>query len=116
MKALNLALAAMAGSAAAAGDKTRGADLFEDRCAMCHVADGGGQGPSLNGVVGRKAASRKGANYTPALKAAHLVWTPANLDRFLTDPAKMVPGTAMSIRVTNPTQRADIIIYLATVK
>ena len=111
-----MAVSALAGVAHAAGDKGKGAELFEDRCAMCHLAGGGGQGPSLKGVVGRKAGSAKQGSYTPALKAAQLVWTPDNLDRFLTDPGKLVPGTAMPVRITNPAQRADIISYLSTVK
>jgi cytochrome c len=93
-----------------------GAETFEDRCAMCHVAGGGGQGPSLTGVVGRRAASLPGFSYTSALKASGLTWTPANLDRFLTNPGAMVPGTAMVVRINDATQRAELIRYLATQK
>ena len=103
-------------SALAAGDKARGADVFEDRCAICHVADGTGQGPRLNGVVGRKAATLKNVNYTAALKAAGITWSPATLDGFLSDPGKSVPGTAMTVHVPNAAQRADLIAYLASLK
>ena len=114
---LVLALAkGCAATSAQAGDAVHGASLFEDRCAICHVPAGGGQGPSLRRVVGRKAASVSKVSYSPALRASHLVWTAANLDRFLTDPGKMVPGTAMPIRLPNPAQRADLITYLATLK
>jgi len=91
-----------------------GADLFEDRCVGCHFASGGGQGPPLTGVVGRKAGSVAGFAYTPAMKASGLVWTAANLDRFLADPAKLVPGTSMPIQVPDAAQRAAILNYLAT--
>jgi cytochrome c len=90
-----------------------GSDLFEESCSGCHVPAGGGQGPSLTGVVGRRAGSVTGFDYSPALKASGIVWTNANLDRFLTDPGKMVPGTAMPIHVTDAAQRAAIIGYLA---
>ena len=111
--AVGTVIAAGARGAVAAGDAKAGAALFEDRCAICHVAKGGGQGPSLVGVVGRKAASVKGFGYSSALKAANLSWTAAKLDVFLTNPGKAVPGTAMPIRVSDATQRADLIAYFA---
>ena len=83
---------------------------------MCHIAGGGGQGPSLTGVVGRPAGSAPGFAYTPALKASGLTWTPANLDRFLVNPAALVPGTAMVVRINDAAQRAALIRFLATQK
>jgi cytochrome c len=103
-------------SRAAAQPSPSGADLFGDRCAMCHLAGGGGQGPSLTGVAGRKAGGTPGFAYTPAMKASNLTWTPDNLDRFLADPAKLVPGTAMPIRVPDAAQRGAIIGYLTSKK
>jgi cytochrome c len=93
-----------------------GAETFEDRCAMCHIAGGGGQGPSLTGVVGRRAGSLPSYAYTPALKGSGLTWTPANLDRFLTNPGALVPGTAMVVRVNDAAQRAALIQFLAAQK
>jgi cytochrome c len=94
------------------GDPASGAALFEDRCVMCHVAGGGGQGPSLTGVFGRKAGSFGGFHYTSALQASGIVWTAPELDLFLSGPGKAVPGTAMPMAVPDPRQRADIISYL----
>jgi cytochrome c2 len=96
-----------------AGDAAAGEDLFLDRCAMCHVAEGGGQGPSLKGVYGRKAASAPGFAYSAALKASGVTWTAPQLDRFLTNPGAAIPGTAMPITVPDPKQRADLIAYFA---
>jgi cytochrome c2 len=96
-----------------AGDATVGEDLFFDRCAMCHVAEGGGEGPSLTGVLGRKAASAPGFPYSDALKAFGKVWTAAELDVFLSDPGKAVPGTAMPLKVPGARERAALISYLA---
>jgi cytochrome c2 len=107
------ALGPAAVSAQPASDPAAGENLFLDRCAMCHVAEGGGQGPSLTGVYGRRAASKPGFAYSAALKASGLTWTGPELDRFLADPAKAVPGTAMPIRIADPKQRADLIAYLA---
>ena len=109
-----ITLLALASAARVAAEPQSGSDLFEDRCAGCHVPAGGGQGPSLTGVVGRKAGAAPGFDYTAALKASGVVWTKANLDQFLADPGKMVPGTAMPIHIPDAAQRAAIVSYLAT--
>ena len=96
------------------GDAAAGENLFYDRCAMCHIAEGGGQGPSLEGLYGRRAASVPGFAYSDALKASGLTWNGPNLDRFLADPRAMVPGTAMPILVADPAQRADLIAWFAS--
>jgi cytochrome c len=99
-----------------AQDAAKGADVYQDRCGACHVLNGIGQGPSLVGVVGRKAASLPGFSYSDAMKASDLTWTSANLDRFLTGPTKLVPGTAMRAVVPDPAERRDLIAYLASLK
>lgn len=105
---ISLMLFSLAG-AARAGD---GRQAFEDRCQMCHVPEGGGQGPSLTTVSGRKAASVPNFTYSQALKDSSLVWTRQTLEQFLADPRAMVPGTAMPIRVADAAVRADIVAYL----
>jgi cytochrome c len=107
------ALAQPAPGGAAKGDAAAGEDLFLDRCAMCHIAEGGGQGPSLKGLYGRKAASVPGFAYSPALKASGVTWTAPELDRFLTNPGAAIPGTAMPITVPDAKQRADLIAWFA---
>ena len=119
MKAVVLSLAiAFSATAAMAADAKLGQQTFRAQCGVCHQGgpgDGeGGQGPNLNGVVERKAASAPGFPYTPALKTSGLVWTKENLDRFLTDPSKLVPGTAMPISVPDAKTRQDLIAYLAS--
>jgi cytochrome c len=109
-------LSALAQAAAPAGDRAAGEDLFLDRCAMCHVAEGGGQGPSLQGVYGRKAAAAPGFAYSAALKASGVTWTAPELDRFLTNPSAAIPGTAMPITVPDAAQRANLIAYFAAQK
>ncbi|MFT3998465.1 MAG: c-type cytochrome [Asticcacaulis sp.] len=93
-----------------------GEDLFDLYCSGCHeVGPANGQGPSLKGVVGRKVASVKGFAYSPVLKAAGTKgtrWDAATLDRFLTDPSKAYPGTAMPQSVSKPENRKAIIAYL----
>jgi cytochrome c len=117
LAALALGAALVAGAAQAQpGDAKKGADVYDDRCSGCHVIGGVGQGPNLAGVVGRKAGASPGFDYTPALKGSGLVWTPANLDRWLQGPQNVVPGTAMTTLVPDATERRDLIAYLATLK
>jgi cytochrome c len=112
--AVALSLAGQVPAQPSAGDVARGQGLFQDRCSMCHVLGGVGMGPDLTGVVGRKAGTFANFNYSPALKASGVTWTAANLDRFLTDPRAMVPGTAMRVKLIEPTDRHDLVAYLAS--
>ena len=116
----NAALAVVLMAAGAAhgqtGDAAKGADAYDDRCSGCHVMGGIGQGPNLAGVVGRKAGATPGFGYTAALKGSGLTWTPANLERWLAGPQKLVPGTAMTAVVPDAVERRELIAYLATLK
>lgn len=93
-----------------------GDQLFRQRCAMCHSVDPARNlplGPNLSRVVGRKAAST-GFAYSPQLKASGLTWDRATLDRYLTAPTRVVPGTKMVVAVPNAAERAALIAHLAT--
>jgi cytochrome c len=108
-------------AASLAADAANGQAQFRGQCGVCHTAgkdDGdGSQGPALAGVIGRKAGGDQNfGGYTQALTDDKDVWTEANLAAFLENPQKVVPGTAMPIRVGSPAERADIAAYLATVK
>ena len=107
--------------APAAGDAARGKTLFQQSCAICHatgLADRpqAGQGPLLAGVVGRQAGSLNSFGYTKALVASHLTWDATTLDKFLTAPTAVVPGTNMVIPTPNATDRGDLIAFLSTLK
>lgn len=112
---LPIAVLTLASTPSFAADKPDGAVLYRQRCASCHGAPDRPStlAPNLTGVVGRKAASTA-FNYSAALKASGLTWNRANLDRFLTAPARMVPGTRMAISVTDAAQRAAVLDYLAS--
>ncbi len=120
----NIALAALlaqlasVGAAQAAGSVSAGAQVYANQCAMCHSNQPGGQGigPSLAGVYGKPAASQAGYDFSPALKAAHLIWNDATLNKFLAAPQATVPGTKMPYAgLTNAAQRANVIAYLASI-
>jgi glucose/arabinose dehydrogenase/cytochrome c2 len=98
-----------------ASDPKAGKTFFEQQCSLCHSAaagdNGGSQGPSLIGLYGRPAASDARFGYTSELKASELTWDGATLDRFLTAPSSVVPGTAMGVAVSNKTDRDNLIAY-----
>jgi len=117
------ALIGVAGAAEAqtslGGDAIRGAAVFKQQCSACHSVEPGAEGaaPNLRGVLRRKAGSDPGFTaYTPAIKASRIIWTPANLDTFLSGPSRMIPGTAMPITVPDAKTRHDLIAYLGSLK
>jgi cytochrome c len=88
------------------------------QCSVCHSTDGSnGVGPSLKGVIGRKAGEFAGFRFSRALKASGLVWDENSLDLYLTDPQKAVPGNVMPFAgLADPKLRAALIAYLASLK
>ena len=105
-----------ASSAQAAGDATRGRAAYETRCGACHSPQAARVGPRHAGVLGRRAGSVDGYDYSPALKASRLVWDAASLDRWLADPEAVIPGQRMGYRLDDAAARADIVAYLATLR
>lgn len=93
-------------------DPDHGQQLFAERCSACHALGSNKYGPALSGIIGRRVGSAPGYPYSPALKTASFVWSIDNLDRWLTDPQKFIPGTKMPVRVLERTSRRDIISYL----
>jgi len=117
MRALVIAAALLlAATAAQAGDAARGKIAFGRECAMCHRVIANTRdsvGPGLDGIAGRKAGSKPGFDYSDAMKKSGIVWNEATLDRFLADPLRTVPGTAMGYAgIKDPKERADLIAYL----
>jgi cytochrome c len=85
-------------------------------CKACHRVGEGAKntvGPSLNGIVGRQAATVEGFNYSDALKNSGLTWDEAALAEYFKNPKAKVPGTKMAFAgVKDDTKIADIIAYL----
>ena len=112
-------LAVPAAVAHAEGDAAHGKQIFET-CGICHSNQPGQVklGPSLFGIVGRQAGSMPGFRYTPGVQklSGDVTWTPEQIFKWLADPSKMAPGTAMSFNLPGEKDRADVIAYLATLK
>jgi glucose/arabinose dehydrogenase/cytochrome c2 len=109
----------LAAAPAFAAEAGAGKSLFRERCSVCHTAesgdDGGAQGPSLIGLIGRAAASAPQFSYTAALRDSKLTWDEATLQRFLAAPTGVVPGTSMVLAVPDGTDRDNLIAYFHSV-
>ena len=107
-----LVLATWQGTAHAAGNVAAGQALYQARCSTCHSIDYNGVGPAHKGVYGRKAGSASDYAYSPALQASKIIWDEKSLDKWLTNPEKLVPGQKMGFMVASPKERSDLIAFL----
>ncbi len=112
------------------GDAEKGEKEFK-KCKACHmvqspegedIVKGGKTGPNLYGVVGRKAGTEEGFKYSDALiklGEAGEVWTPEDLEHYITDPNSYVQEktgddslkTKMTFKLNK--NQADVVAFLA---
>jgi cytochrome c len=115
-----IALAAQPTRAATAANAAEGKRVFETQCAVCHSPkpEFHKEGPSLAGVYGRRAGTAPFFPHYQALKGSSVVWTDETLDAWLADPRAFAGdrNTAMSLKLTDPNQRASVIAYLKTLR
>ena len=99
-----------------AADAAHGKALFS-ACIACHSETADAQGPSLKGVVGRKAGSLEDFRYSSAMKRSDIIWDAANLREYLHDPQAKVKGNHMPFSgYSNIGDAADVAAYLQTYK
>jgi len=113
-----LLLAVGATGAAYAQDAVHGKQVYWS-CAYCHGVTGqnGPVGPKLVGVIGRQAGTLTGFPYSDAMKGSGLIWDEATLGAFVANPSQMVQGTRMVFPgLSNPTDAADVVSYIKTLK
>lgn len=122
MSAMAIASVAMFSGAASADNEAMmqaaGKQIFE-KCVSCHSADSSKNafGPSLTGVVGRKAASNPRFAYSDALKKSGITWTEDNLRKWVAGNDTFVPGTRMRhVEITDQAEQDYLIAYLKSLK
>jgi cytochrome c len=86
-------------------------------CRACHQIGPNAKnavGPVLNGIIGRTAGTYPDYIYTPANKDSGIVWTPEELDKYLTSPQTVVPHTKMIFPgLKDEQKRKDVVAFLA---
>jgi cytochrome c len=107
----------------ATADPVKGETLFKKNCRTCHASDSGTgnlKGPSLWNIVGHTRGKIPGYKYSPVLREIGGVWSYENLNIFISDPSRAIPGTEMLLNprtnmlneMLNDAERADIIAFL----
>ncbi|MCV2869607.1 cytochrome c family protein [Defluviimonas sp. WL0002] len=88
------------------------------KCKACHTAEKDAPnrvGPNLYGIVGQEKGAAEGFRYSPAIATAGGAWSPQELDAYLENPRRAIPGTRMAFPgLRDPEDRADVIAYLRT--
>ncbi|HEX4889471.1 MAG TPA: cytochrome c family protein [Alphaproteobacteria bacterium] len=108
---------AIAGQALALepGDAAAGAKVFK-KCQACHsivAADGNKIGPNLHGVIGRKAGTQEGFNYSDAMKASGIVWDEASIEKYLRDPKGFIPKNKMAfVGLKKDSDLANVLAFI----
>ena len=115
-----IAVLVVAGATANRGyaqDAGHGKTIFK-ACAACHATDHANRvGPGLGGLIGRKAGTVPGFPYSDAMKESDVVWDAKILNAYVESPQQVVPGNRMPYAgLKNPTDRMDLVAYLATLK
>lgn len=117
-RAVLAALLAVAGAGQAmAQDAAAGEKVFA-ACKFCHqVGDDAKNavGPVLNALIGRKAGSVAGYNYSDANKTSGLTWDEATFTAYIKDPKAKIPGTKKVFAGIKDEQKIqDLVAYLHT--
>jgi cytochrome c len=93
---------------------------YNNACRTCHSfkPDDNRLGPTLHGIVGRKAGSIEGFAFSPAMKSSGITWDEANLDKFIANPEAVVSGNGMKPfgGIADAGERKKIVDYLKTLK
>lgn len=104
------------------GNPEAGEDVFK-KCRACHDVGPSAKnkvGPLLNGILGRKSGTVEGFAYSDANKAAGaagLVWTEAEMLKYLENPMAYMPKNKMAFAGLKDEQdRRDVIAYLTKFK
>jgi cytochrome c len=111
-----LAAALSTGSTVApAGDVENGKSIF-NKCRACHQVGENAKnlvGPKLNGLIGRKAGSVEGYNYSEANKSSGIVWDEATFREYIKNPKGKIPNTKMVFAgLSDDADIDDLLAYL----
>jgi cytochrome c len=99
----------------AGGDWDAGSDVFDTYCSDCHSVSPKGtnrKGPTLYRLMGRRAGTIPGFDYSPGMRASGIVWNPATLNAYLANPRGMIRDGKMKKGLGKSEDRANVITFL----
>lgn len=100
-----------------AQDAAAGKAVFKSICNLCHDSVEGKNrvGPSLYGVVGRRAGSIPNYAYSDVVKSSGITWNEQTIDKWISGPQAVLPGTKMTYGgLKDEQKRRDVIAFLKT--
>ena len=99
-------------------DINAGKEYFLRKCSSCHdefKSTTHGKGPNLWNVIGRKAGTAKGFDYSDAMRQSGHTWNYATLNYYLTKTKRAVPGRSMNFKgIRKDSDRAKLILFLSS--
>jgi len=110
--ALTLALSQ---TARADGDAAKGEKVF-GKCKACHeiASDKNKVGPTLHGVIGRKAGTVPGFKYSEAMAGADVTWDATTIAEYVAKPKEFVPGNKMAFAgLKKEDEIEDLVAYIS---
>ena len=116
--ALAAAAAALAlvlgGPARADGDAAKGEKVYA-KCKTCHeiATDKNKVGPTLQGVIGRKAGTVQGFKYSEAMVNSGVTWDVATIAEYVAKPKEFIAGNKMAFSgLKKEDEIEDLVAYI----
>ena len=113
------ALAGLIAAAFAGESAQSGRQLFERHCRTCHGGTAPADspiGPSLSGIMGRKAGTKVSGVHSRAAIDSGIVWDRDSLRRFLSVPRREIPDSIMPVGVMDPAELERVLDYLESLR
>jgi len=111
-------LAASSTAVSAAGNASAGKEIYQTHCLGCHGSGGNENtlGPSLVGIIGRKAGTGESGVHSRAMTESGIRWDETSLRIFLAAPMNALAGTNMPASIVEPQEIDDLVAYLKTLR
>ena len=104
----------LGGPAHAEGDAAKGQKVFA-KCKTCHeIATAKNKvGPTLQGVIGRKAGTVEGFKYSEAMINSGVTWDAATIAEYVAKPKEFIAGNKMAFAgLKKEDEIADLVAYI----